>query len=172
MTDRHHIRLWFGINAVVIVGSLAMPWTAATGGAVALSGYAVVVFAAFVIPALPDLLAGRVFDPVTLSDAWLGVSVACGWLGAIGYLTVIGTGGVRAGVARACVALLLIAIAAADFSTFASLSRSVELAWGFGVLCISLGSSMALEATSFLTAKERTLEATSPPVLGPRSPRP
>ena len=41
------------------------------------------------IAALPGLLAWLVVDPVTLPDAWMGVSVACGWLGAITYRAVI-----------------------------------------------------------------------------------
>jgi len=153
-------RAWFAINTVVMVGSLAAPWVeAAPDGGIAAFGYTVVVFANFVIPSLPGLLAGRVIEPVTLSDAWLGLSVLGGWFGVITYVGLVGGAGVRRRRPRVGISILSLATATAGFCEFVYLSgtRVDDLAWGFWLLCTGLVSSVGLEATLFLATRKLTV---------------
>lgn len=138
-------RVWFGLNATMILSSLAVHWTNA------LFGYEVVMFAGAAIFALPGLVSGRVLpDVVTLPDVWLGSSVALGWIGTLTYVGVVGGAGIRTLVLRAVVSTLLLGVAATGFGAFVIQQGSPEdLSRGFWLLCAGLSSSAALEATVF-----------------------
>ena len=133
-------RVWFGINAALVLSSLAVRWTSA------LFGYEVVVFAGFAMSALPGLLSGALPDVVTLSDVWLGSSVAFGWAGTLTYLGLIGMGRNRTPVSRAVVSMALLVAAATGFGAFGIQQGRIEdLSRGFWLLCAGLSSSVALE---------------------------